>query len=269
MIPKARWYCQTLTDRSHLLTHTVGLAYDIVDPDLTRWSKAVGRTCTNLDYSLDGWFTPLKFAPGEGWDYGSAIDWAGQALERITDQKLGEYMSDHIFKPLAIEDTTFRRESLPRTEGRRVQCSYYNASTGELTTGPHPVPANPPVDSGGAGLYTTAADYGKVLQGLLRASASGGLLKKETVDEMFRPQLSEIQNQMLKSVTDMFHDGMVPDFPYRLPVQHGIGGIINLEDVPGKRCKGSMMWSGMANSRWVSAFYLNGQTNKVYNLAVV
>jgi CubicO group peptidase (beta-lactamase class C family) len=220
---------------------------------LIRWSKAVGRTCTNLGYTLDGWFTPLKFAPGEGWYYGSAVDWAGQVLEKITGKSLGEYMAENIFKPLSMEDTTFYRESLPHTEGRQVECSYRDAETGELSAVPHPVPANPPINSGGAGLYTTALDHAKVLQALLKASVSGGIVRKETVDEMFRPQLSEVQHGMLKYLTDMFHDGMVPDFPPGTSIQHGINGIINLEDVPGKRRKGSMMWLGMANSHWVSS----------------
>jgi len=181
------------------------------------------------------------------------VDWAGQVLEKITGKSLGEYMAENIFKPLSMEDTTFYRESLPHTEGRQVECSYRDAETGELSAVPHPVPANPPINSGGAGLYTTALDHAKVLQALLKASVSGGIVRKETVDEMFRPQLSEVQHGMLKYLTDMFHDGMVPDFPPGTSIQHGINGIINLEDVPGKRRKGSMMWLGMANSHWVSS----------------
>ena len=243
-----------MTYLRNLLTHTVGLCYDIADPDVVKWSKAVGRTSTNLEYTLEGWNTPLKFTPGEGWYYGSAIDWAGQVLEKVTGQKLGRYMTEHIFQPLGMNNTTFRRESLQHLQRKRVECSFRNSETGELTEGPHPVPAAPPVESGGAGLYTTAADHAKVLQALLKASTEDGLLKTQTVEEMFRPQLTEIQKAMLKAITDAFHDAMTPEFEAGMPLDHGISGIINMKDAPGKRRKGSMMWLGMANGHWVRYF---------------
>lgn len=237
-----------------LLTHTVGLGYDIADPDLLRWSHSIGRTITNLEYSLEGWNTPLKFTPGQGWYYGSAMDWAGQVVEKVTGQKLGDYMAESLFKPLGMSDTTFHRDSLPHVKERHVPCAYRIPGTGELHSGVYPIPTDPPVDSGGAGLYTTAADHAKVLQALLRASAGeeGALLKRETVDEMFRPQLTDIQKTWLKFLTGMFHEGMAPDFEPGMPLDHGISGVINLEDEPGKRRKGSMMWAGMCNGHWVS-----------------
>ncbi|KAK8062478.1 esterase [Apiospora hydei] len=33
-------------------------------------------------------------------------------------------------------------------------------------------------------------------------------------------------------------------------LDHGLGGVINLDDLPGKRRAGSMTWSGMSNGRW-------------------
>ncbi|KAK3688940.1 beta-lactamase/transpeptidase-like protein [Podospora appendiculata] len=236
-----------------LLTHTVGLGYDVADGDLNRWARAVGRTTTNLMYTLEGWTTPLKFAPGEGWYYGSAIDWAGVVLERVTGQGLGAYMAEHVFKPLGIKDSTFRSLTLAeQTAGRVVGCSYRDGVTGTVSACPLPVPVDPPVESGGAGLWTTARDHARVLQGLLKSEGEGegGLVRRETVQEMFRPQLDEVQSGMLKYLTDAFREGMVSEFPVGMPVDHGIGGVINLEDVPGKRKKGSMMWSGMCNGHW-------------------
>ncbi len=68
---------------------------------------------------------------------------------------------------------------------------------------------------------------------------------------MFRPQLTEAQQQMLKVITDGARSALAPEFPPGTPLNHGIGGIINMEDVPGKRPKGSMMWLGMCNGHWV------------------
>ncbi|KUI58331.1 Acyltransferase LovD [Cytospora mali] len=237
-----------------LLTHTVGLGYASGDPDLSRWAKHIGREESDLQDTLEIFNTPLKFTPGQGWYYGTALDWAGQVIEKITGKTLGEYMTEHLFKPLGMNDTGFRRDALPQVQDRTVPNSYRNEDKGELSSGDEPFsgPANPKVHSGGAGLYTTAADYARILQALLQSFAGGdsSLLKKETVEEMFRPQLTDVQRRWLKFLTDMFHDGFAPDFKNGMPLDHGISGVINLEDEPGKRRKGSMMWAGMYNGHW-------------------
>ncbi|KAK4152316.1 hypothetical protein C8A00DRAFT_16356, partial [Chaetomidium leptoderma] len=43
-----------------------------------------------------------------------------------------------------------------------------------------------------------------------------------------------------------------PELPENSPVDHGVGGVLNMADVEGKRRKGSLMWAGMCNSRWAS-----------------
>ncbi|KAM6522988.1 hypothetical protein FALCPG4_012594 [Fusarium falciforme] len=120
-----------------LLCHTSGMSYDFVDPDLQKWSRIVGRTAGFLDQTREGWNTPLRFRPGESWQYGSGIDWAGQVLETVTGQSLGSYMSENIFKPLGMSDTTFRRQSIAdRLTGRIIECSHRNPRDGTLSAGP-------------------------------------------------------------------------------------------------------------------------------------
>ena len=228
---------------------------DVADPELMKWSISVGRTATCLDNTLEGWTVPLRFVPGDGWYYGGAIDWAGVAIERITGMKLDSYLYENVLRPLGMADTTFYRDALgDKMANRTAPCSMRNVLTGELSVVPTPYPAEPPVLSAGGGLYMTAADHAKVLQSLLKSSAGegGGILSEETVHEMFRPQLKPSQRAILKMVTDTFHDAMVYEFSPGMPLDHGIGGIINMEDEPGKRRKGSMMWQGMCNGHWVS-----------------
>jgi CubicO group peptidase (beta-lactamase class C family) len=231
-----------------------------------KWSASVGRTATCLDYTIEGWSVPLKFAPGEGWYYGGATEFAGIAVERITGKKLDAVMDEEVFKKLGMEKSTFYRDG----EGFRGQVAscLMRGADGGLSEVPVPVPAEPELLSLGSGLYMTAADHAKALQSLLRSSAGeGGLVSKETVDEMFRPQLNEPQRAVLKAITDMFHDRMVPEFPEEMPLDHGISGIINLEDVPGKRRRGSMMWHGMTNGHWVS-FHFSVSGRRKADLAV-
>lgn len=216
-----------------------------------RWSRFVGRKATCLDYTLEGWSVPLKFPPGEGWYYGGATEFAGVAIERIMGKRLDEVMDAEIFRKLELRDTTFYRAT-QGFKGRVAGCLTRNVD-GTLSEIPIPVPEEPDLLSLGSGLYMNARDHAKVLQDLLKSSSGEGeILRKESVDEMFRPQLKDSQRAVLKAITDMYHDNMVPEFPKDMPLDHGISGIINLEDTLGKRRKGSMMWHGMANGKWVS-----------------
>ncbi|RSL43915.1 hypothetical protein CEP51_016299 [Fusarium floridanum] len=230
----------------HLLTHTLGLGSDLADPDLTKWSKAVGRTDTILSWNREGINTPLKFAPGEGWYYGAATDWAGVILEDITGETLGTYTQKNILEPLGIKDTGFWPEKLPQTADRTAVCTYREGKT--LKPGPLPPPKEHILESAGAGLYSTAQDYATFFQGLLQ----GKLVKEETLQEMFSPQLNETQAGILEMIAYNIggQDAFSPEYPKGAKLNHGIGGVLNVEDVPGKRRKGSLMWSGMCNSRW-------------------
>ncbi|RSL70049.1 hypothetical protein CEP54_001959 [Fusarium duplospermum] len=230
----------------HLLTHTLGLGSDLADPDLTKWSKAIGRTDTILSWNREGINTPLKFAPGEGWYYGAATDWAGVLLEEITGETLGTYTQKNILEPLGIKNTGFWPEKLPQTKDRTAVCTYREGDS--LKPGPLPPPKEHTLESAGAGLYSTAKDYATFFQGLLQ----GKIVKEETLKEMFSPQLNETQAGILEMIAYNIggQDAFSPEYPKGAKLNHGIGGVINVEDVPGKRRKGSLMWSGMCNSRW-------------------
>ena len=43
--------------------------------------------------------TPLLFDPGDRWDYGINIDWAGKMVEAASGKKLGQYMQDNMLGP--------------------------------------------------------------------------------------------------------------------------------------------------------------------------
>ena len=147
-----------------------------------------------------------------------------------------------------MKDSTWWPAKLPHVVDHKVQMTY-RQDDGTLQAGPYPFPMDHSMESGGSGLLTTAKDYATFMQAFL----AGKLLKGETMDLMFTPQLDEHQEKMLNEVGDEFHEGFKPEFPKGLGIQHGIGGIINMEDCPEKRTKGSMSWSGFLNSRWVGA----------------
>ncbi|OIW25583.1 beta-lactamase/transpeptidase-like protein [Coniochaeta ligniaria NRRL 30616] len=238
-----------ITVRS-LLTHTAGLGYDL-DANLVKWSNSVGRHVNNLSFTWDGWNTPLLHASQEGWCYGSGVDWATKVLMFKTGQDFGKYVEEHICKPLGIENTAFR----PATFEAGFTAN--RDAAGNLISIPLPVPLVPPTNSGGCGLYTTASDFTKILTALLRdgndAEHDGPrLLTKHAVVEMFRPQLTPLQRNFLQAGMRRYTE-LIPWKGPSYPVErldHGITGVINLDDLPGKRRNGSMSWLGMNNSHW-------------------
>src|SRR5215470_10276369 len=64
----------------HLITHTAGFGYAIWNSDIGRYIEKRSLpdiiSCQNSALSL-----PLIFDPGDRWDYGINIDWAGKAVE--------------------------------------------------------------------------------------------------------------------------------------------------------------------------------------------
>ena len=231
-----------------LLTHTTGLTYDNMDPSTERWAKAAGRKGNHLAWTNSSLITMFKFPPGESWVYGISLDWAGKVLEAVTGQTIGAYMQDHIFGPLGMKDTGFWPEKNPEAASRTVSMCFRNGEG--LAPFPHPLlPTEHEIESAGAGLFTTAKDYSL----FLRAFLAGKLLSQGSMDEIFKPQLTAPQKLVLnQTLYADHHSAFGPEFPKGQLLDHGLAGLINIEDVPGKRQSGSISWSGALNSRWVS-----------------
>lgn len=244
-----------------LLTHTVGIAADFLDPPTMRWSNSIGRTARHLDWSRDGLNTPLRFPPGDSWLYGSGVDWAALVLENITGLTLGQYMQVNIFDTLKMKDSGFWPGKLTHTASRQAAWSIRTAA-GTLEPGLPLTPEEHELEAGGTGLYSTATDFAHFLLGL----AQGKLVAQTTLNEMFTPQLTLRQKATLNkhSYHPIVRNTFTPEFPDGLEVDFGIGGIINVVDVVGKRRAGSMAWSGIANSRWVRDYLPNFLANANY-----
>src|SRR5690606_24269846 len=94
-------------------------------------------------------------------------------------------------------------------------------------------------------------DFALFLSGLM----AGKVVNQRTLELMLTPQLNEAQEYILNFIAyEIARGSFVPEFPDKLKLTHGIGGVINAEDSPGKRNKGSLTWSGATNSRWVSIY---------------
>lgn len=253
----------SISNSSHLLSHSSGIGYDIFNPLLQRWRRSQGQPIVMNDGRLvDICMCPLIFEPGTAWEYSTGIDWAGQMVERVNSTRLHEYMRTNICQPLGIKDLTFHLE---RREDIRKRMPDMSKREGEV----HPMfgsTMNPegkvvwtkdrvwgdPVedDFGGAGGYATATDYSKILHSI--CSNDGKLLKKETVDEMFRPQLSEESQKHLTGLLTIWQlNNMFGGLPTGTEVDFGLGGLLCLNDLETTgRKKGSMSWGGLPNLVW-------------------
>ena len=82
----------------HLLTHTAGYAYDTWNGDIARYMELTATpsilSCQNATLAL-----PLIADPGEKWEYGISIDWAGKAVEAVSGQTLDKYMQENLRCP--------------------------------------------------------------------------------------------------------------------------------------------------------------------------
>ena len=56
---------------------------------------------------------PLLFDPGERWEYGINIDWAGQAVERVSGQTLGALFREHIFRAAGDDQHGLQADARP------------------------------------------------------------------------------------------------------------------------------------------------------------
>ncbi|OAA74839.1 beta-lactamase [Akanthomyces lecanii RCEF 1005] len=228
-----------------LLSHTSGYPYEFSNPRALQWSQREDRKDKFPARSRAAIDTPLVYAPGEYWNYGTGPDWAGELLALVTGQPLGTYMQERIFAPLGMQDTGFHPSRLPHVQGRIVTDV---VRRGGRLESDGPIVEDWTMEGGGGGLFSTASDFAKFLRGLL----AGRLLGDAALDELCAHQLSPKQVKGIEAFTyDMGVHGIVaPEFPRYARMQQALGGMVNVDDVPGKRRKGSISWSGASGPRW-------------------
>jgi methyl acetate hydrolase len=220
-----------------LLTHTAGFVYETWNADIGRYLKATGRpgSASGLNVALE---QPLVFDPGERWEYGINIDWAGKVVEAVSGQTLGAYFAEHITGPLGMVDTQFGRP-----DSDLVVTVHRRDAAGSLEASGSGRPAKPELESGGGGLYSTGPDYLKFLAMLLQGG--GSLLRPETVAMMARNQIGALEVGEMATIIPTTSN-VVNFFPGMVK-RWGYGFLINTVAGPAGRSAGSLAWGGLAN----------------------
>lgn len=222
-----------------LLTHTAGFGYDFCNPHYRKLAELSGRA--RLTDGPETLLTPLLFDPGERWQYGANIEWAGLILEAITGQRLGTYLREHVLDPLGMTDSGF---SLTGTMGERLATVHQRGADGTLTAAHRTELPKPPAwDRGGGGMYSTALDYARFMRMWL--GDGSGVLRPETVRMAVQNSMGALKVGMLPGV--MPHLSNDAEFFPGMPKSWGLSFMINDEVAPTGRSPGSLAWAGLAN----------------------
>ena len=221
-----------------VLTHTSGLGYPFTSATLRDFKPHAGETYK------DG---PLIFEPGERWHYGTSTDIVGRLVEKISGEKLEDYFLKHILVPLKMSDTSY---NIPEAKAARVVPSMQR--DGERMDGkivlqsPQP-PLTVATPIGGGGLTATADDYGRFVRMLLNGGSLDGVrvLKSETVALMGQNAIGSVSVPALKAAMPRSADFT---FINDGKDKWGLGFLITVDHVPGKRSAGSLSWGGINNT---------------------
>jgi CubicO group peptidase (beta-lactamase class C family) len=190
--------------------------------------------------------TPLLFDPGERWEYGINIDWAGKMVEAVSGQKLGAYMKANVFEPLGMRDTAFQISDDMRA--RLAKIHQRGEDDGFEALLDLEIPQEPEFEMGGGGLYGTVLDYASFVRMILNRGRADGrqVLKPETVEQMSVNQMGECRVCGLKTAMPPLSNDA--EFFPGMPKTWGLSFMINTERAPTGRNAGSLAWAGLANS---------------------
>jgi CubicO group peptidase (beta-lactamase class C family) len=245
-------YTTTPADKAisvrHLLTHTSGIGYGVIDGD-PRFKKIYDKAgiidlFTTKNISIGDNIKklaklPLHHNPGEKFTYSESYDVLGYFIEVISGQPFDMFLRTHIFDPLGMHDTWFY---LPDSRANRLVAvqtkeddkwknypvTFYDAN--------YPIKGAKRFFSGGAGLCSTAEDYAKFLQMYLNKGVYNKkrLLSRTTVNVILANQIG-----------DLWGTDTTVDYGLAFAVQNKKGG-----DKGGNGSDGTFSWGGYFNTQY-------------------
>jgi CubicO group peptidase (beta-lactamase class C family) len=182
--------------------------------------------------------------PGRAFAYSTSTDVVGRLVEPVSGLPLDRFFEERIFAPLGMGATGF---ALP-TDSNRLVRAHRRSGKGfrqlPLEQHGHPV-------RGGGGLYSTAADYSRLLRCLLRGGELDGarILSESSVSAIASNQIGELKALMQRTaLANRSNDFIFMDGSQKF----GFGVMIETEDCREGRSAGSYSWAGIFNTYfWV------------------
>lgn len=190
----------------HLLTHTSGIGYGVIDSDermrMIYQKAGVTDLFTTENITIEESVKklaklPLHFEPGTKYHYSEGLDVLGYFIEVVSGMPFDKFLKTHIFDPLGMEDTYFY---LPDNKADRLVAVQHKVD-GKWDKYPetfydtdYPVKGAKTFFSGGAGLSSTAKDYATFLQMYLNGGEYNGvrLLSRTTLQSIMGNQTGDL-----------------------------------------------------------------------------
>ncbi len=190
----------------HLLTHTSGLGYGMIDADermrMIYQKAGIVDLYTTADISIGDNVRklaklPLHHNPGEKYTYSEGLDVLGHLVEILSGMPFDEFLRKRLFEPLDMQDTWFY---LPDSKAGRL-VSIHRRVHGKWEKYPttfydpnYPISGARRFFSGGAGLSSTAKDYATFLQLYLNGGELNGkrILSRTTIAMMMENQIGDL-----------------------------------------------------------------------------
>lgn len=232
----------------HLITHTSGIGYGVIDSDermkmiyhkagitdaFTTANLTIGENIKKLAK------LPLHHNPGEKFTYSEGLDVLGYFIEIVSGMPFDQFLKTHIFDPLGMNDTRFY---LPEEKSGRL-VAVQQKENGNWEKYPatfydtdYPIKGAKTYFAGGAGLSSTAKDYATFLQMYLNGGEYNGfrLLSRTTVDAILSNQIGAIWGENSDTKYGL---------AFGLLTQNG-------QNKGGKGSAGTFEWGGYFNTQY-------------------
>lgn len=246
---------QTPITLRHLLTHTAGLGYSIVQKGpinaayvaagLTPGAVSrlplpglpTGKPLPSLAAFADKLAEmPLVYEPGTTWSYSVSLDLVGRLIEVVSGKPFDIFLAERVFGPCGMASSGFR--VLPENAARlTTDYAFVNGKLVPVDPAATSIYLDPPAyPYGGAGLVTSPRDYDRFLAMLLNYGTIDG-------------QRVMSERAVRLGTSNLLPATLVPgDSEFGKTAGFGAGGRVGLGDNAG-----SFGWSGLAGTvGWIS-----------------
>lgn len=232
-----------------LMSHTSGISYPFIPNNLQKpyVEAGINDGLTAKDLTLGDQMEtlaslPLLFEPGSKFAYGLNTDVLGHLIEVVSGQSLDRFIAENISGPLGMTDTYFYLpdDKAPRlatlyahVDGEGLVKSKGTESDIKLDDPNYPITGARSYFSGGAGLSSTASDYGRFCQMLLNDGALDGnrILSRKSVE-------------LMRTARTDWDNDQIPDFGLGFSVVSDLGKGGELGSV------GAYSWGGAFNTTY-------------------
>ncbi|MFO1329453.1 MAG: serine hydrolase domain-containing protein [Rubrivivax sp.] len=171
-----------------LMRHTSGITYGGRGSTAVHKLWPASSSATSVQYTGAEFIDkigplPLLYQPGTTWDYGLSIDVLGLVVEKVSGQRLGDYMKAAFWDKLKMTDATFWPSAAQRQRVARPLPQDPLTGRDQAIAS---LDRSPKFDCGGGCAFATVGDYLRFAQMLNNGGVLDGqrILSPKTVQHM-------------------------------------------------------------------------------------